>query len=119
MVEVARADVSARQLRRTKWFALAGCILTVSSSTILYANFGWFLTALTIERYWVAHTWFLNPLVFGSNLDVALNCLGMLMACGVLNFCICDVSCRWVTRREGALRKQKNPSPAGDIGDIL
>lgn len=79
-----------KKLQQTKRMTLAGTVLTVASSSLLYINIFLQMTAGIPEEgsvFW-SSPW-LNPVVFGINLDSVLNDLGMLLACGVLKNILC------------------------------
>jgi hypothetical protein len=74
---------ASRRLERTKRWNLAGVIVTVGSSTLVYINFIAFLV-LGYHRNWVLHNSpFGNPLGFGFYLDSILNALGMILLSGM------------------------------------
>jgi hypothetical protein len=70
-------------LEKTKWLTLVGASLAVLSSTALYINFGLFILLGRTGKPFYANP-YLNPMVFGFNLDSVLNDVGMLLACGVI-----------------------------------
>jgi len=67
-------------LQKIKRSHLAGAIMAVSSSTLLYLNFAmWFIWNEEMSKIVWTH-----PLAFGVNADSVLNDLAMLVVCGVL-----------------------------------
>ena len=81
-------------LEKTKWLTLLGASLSVISSTALYTNAGLFVLFGDYGKPFYANP-YLNPLVFGANLDSVLNDVGMLLACGVIK----KVACETLTAR--------------------
>jgi hypothetical protein len=68
------------KMQQTKWMTMFGAALSVLSSTLLYVNFMlWFFAQDQYDR----SPW-LNPWVFGVNMDSICNDMGMIFACGVL-----------------------------------
>jgi hypothetical protein len=74
---------ASQRLERTKRWNLAGVIVTVGSSTLLYINVIAYLV-VSYFRHWtmVMSTWG-NPLTFGCFLDSMLNTLGMILLSGM------------------------------------
>jgi hypothetical protein len=76
-------------LEKTKWLTLVGASLAVLSSTAMYINSG----LSVVLGGWGKPLWanpYLNPNVFGYNLDSVLNDVGMLLACGVVKKLTCE-----------------------------
>jgi len=67
------------QIRRTKIFTLCGALLAVTSSSLLYINLlVWYLWGYVHDP----DNAYLNPLLFGANVDSIVNDVSMLLACG-------------------------------------
>jgi hypothetical protein len=76
----ARHSAGYKKMQQTKWMTMFGATLSVLSSTLLYVNFMlWLFTQGQYNR----SPW-LNPWVFGLNMDSICNDVGMIFACGVL-----------------------------------
>ena len=61
-------------------------MLTVTSSSLLYLNVLAFFLCGTLEVYGVvSYDSYAQPFVFGLNVDVILNCVGMLLVAGYFN----------------------------------
>jgi hypothetical protein len=69
------------RMRRAKQRVLIGCFIAVASSTLLYLNLLCFFGTLATKSYFVVESQGLNPQIFGANLDVILNCVGVILAC--------------------------------------
>jgi hypothetical protein len=76
-------------LEKTRWLTLLGASLAVISSTALYINFGLSMVLGGAGKPFWANP-YLNTMVFGINLDSALNDIGMLLACGVVKKITCE-----------------------------
>jgi hypothetical protein len=76
-------------LEKTKWLTLLGASLAVLSSTAMYINLGLFTGQSGPGKSFHANP-YLNPNVFGINLDSVLNDVGMLLACGVIKKITCE-----------------------------
>jgi hypothetical protein len=97
-----------KRLQQTKRLTLAGTILTVASSSLLYMNLFLPMTAGIPEDgsiFW--HSPWLNALVFGINLDSVLNDFGMLLVSGVLK----KVSLASMSSKASALRYKIRKGP--------
>ena len=70
-------------LEKTKWLTLLGAGLAVLSSTAMYINAALYVMLGGFGKSLWANP-YLNPFVFGFNLDSVLNDVGMLLACGVI-----------------------------------
>jgi len=81
-----------QKILKTKHFTLAGAVLAVTSSSLLYVNLVvWYLWGYI----YAAENWHMNPMLFGGNLDSILNDISMLFVCGVvknLSECLPSVS---------------------------
>jgi hypothetical protein len=75
---VKRQDAARRELKRTMFSTLVGSSLTVVSSSFLYIN----ILLWVLVKGPFGLVWFLNPLVFGVNMDSVLNDIGMLVLSG-------------------------------------
>jgi hypothetical protein len=69
-----------RNLEKTKYTTLAGCSLAVFSSTLFYINI---IVGIVFQGGFVTDPW-LNPIVFGVNVDSICNDVGMFMMSGSL-----------------------------------
>ena len=54
------------------------------SSTLLYIDLIWFLTGNALENYYAPNSRWLHPWVFGGNVDVVLNEIGIVIICGLV-----------------------------------
>ena len=75
-------------MEKTKWLTLFGTSLAVLSSSALYINGGLYVVLGDFGNPFLANI-YLNPFVFGINLDSVLNDVGVLLACGVLKKVTC------------------------------
>jgi hypothetical protein len=89
----------ARKLQHSKYRNVSGCFIAVVSSSLLYVNFG--LWAAMGDRFAISP--YLNPFVFGVNLDSILNDLMALVLCGFFR----DIS-------DGVSEKRKTMFPEED-----
>ena len=78
---VAQHSAGYKKMQQTKWMTFFGATLSVVSSTLLYVNL-LLLIFGSFSRY-ERNPW-LNPWVFGMNVDSICNDVGMIFACGVL-----------------------------------
>jgi hypothetical protein len=75
--------VASRRLERTKWSNLAGVMITVGSSTLMYINFIVYLMLGYFRNWTLNRSSWGNPTVFGFSMDAILNTMGMLLLSGI------------------------------------
>jgi hypothetical protein len=75
--------MSTRRLHRTKRWNFAGLLVTVSSSTLLYANAVAYFALSFSRQYSLGRSIYGNPFTFGLSADMILNTLGMILLCGM------------------------------------
>jgi hypothetical protein len=98
-----------RRLQQTKHMTLWGCFIAVSSSSMLYINlFLW----LTIGGVFDRSPW-LNPFVFGMNLNSILNDIGLLLVCGVFKKLPSPAEAQGRLRQAGSQIKNSVPLVRG------
>jgi hypothetical protein len=72
-------SVAIKDLKKTKNLTLAGAVVIVVSSTLLYLNV---VLWVIVRGPFVASPW-LNPLVFGGNANSIMNDIGMMFVSGI------------------------------------
>jgi hypothetical protein len=72
-----------RRLDRTMRWNFAGVLVTVGSSTVLYANLIVYSALSFARRYSLNSSNYGNPFSFGLSVDTVLNTFGMLLLCGI------------------------------------
>jgi hypothetical protein len=77
-----RSSVLHQKVKLSRWFALLGCGVAVTSSSLFYINMLWYLPRPELRTHESTES-FLNPFAFGSNVDSVLNDVGVMMCSGM------------------------------------
>jgi hypothetical protein len=100
-------------MQKSKWMTMAGAILAVSSSTVLYINAALWAT-YGLDSQFQTNPW-LNILVFGISMDSLASDVGMVFVCGVLkNASVEAMSSKFSIRSARASSKKHSVRPLPD-----
>jgi hypothetical protein len=110
---VAQKSAGYKSMQKSKWMTMAGAILAVSSSTVLYINAALWAT-YGLDSQFQTNPW-LNILVFGISMDSLASDVGMVFVCGVLkNASVEAMSSKFSIRSARASSKKHSVRPLPD-----